>query len=45
VSDTVVIEVVDRQRRVKLGSGWLERLIRNALRAEKVTAAEVSVLL
>jgi hypothetical protein len=30
---------------VKLGSGWLERLIRKALRAEKVTAAEVSVLL
>ena len=45
VTDNVVIEVVDRQRRVKLGSGWLERLIRKALRAEKVTAAEVSVLL
>ena len=44
-ADNVVIEVVDRQRRVKLGSGWLERLIRKALRAEKVTAAEVSVLL
>ena len=43
--DELVIEVVDRQRRVKLGSGWLERLIRKALRAEKVTAAEVSVLL
>ena len=45
MTDNVVIEVVDRQRRVKLGSGWLERLIRKALRAEKVTAAEVSVLL
>jgi probable rRNA maturation factor len=45
VTDNVAIEVVDRQRRVKLGSGWLERLIRKALGAEKVTAAEVSVLL
>jgi probable rRNA maturation factor len=41
----LVIEVVDRQRRVKLGRGWLERLVRKALRAEKVTEAEVSVLL
>ncbi len=44
-TDDLVIEVVDRQRRVKLGRGWLERLVRKALRAEKVTAAEVSVLL
>ncbi len=43
--EALVIEVVDRQRRVKLGRGWLERLIRKALRAEKVAAAEVSVLL
>ena len=44
-TDDLVIEVVDRQRRVKLGRGWLERVVRKALRAEKVTAAEVSVLL
>ena len=44
-TDDLVIEVVDRQRRVKLGRGWLERLVRKALRAEKVTEAEVSVLL
>ena len=44
-TDELVIEVVDRQRRVKLGRGWLERLVRKALQAEKVTAAEVSVLL
>ena len=40
-----MIDVVDRQRRVKLGRGWLERLVRRALRAEKVDAAEVTVLL
>ena len=43
--DELVIEVVDRQRRVKLARGWLERLVRKALRAEQVAAAEVSVLL
>lgn len=44
-TDNLLIEVVDRQRRVKLARGWLERLVLKALRAEKVTAAEVSVLL
>ena len=41
----LTVEIVDRQRRVKLGQGWLERLVRRALVAEKVTAAEVTVLL
>jgi probable rRNA maturation factor len=44
-TDELVVEVVDRQRRVKLGRPWLVRLVRQALRAEKVTAAEVTVLL
>lgn len=44
-TDTLTVEVVDRQRRVKLGEAWLVRLVREALRAEKVTAAEVTVLL
>lgn len=44
-TEKLTVEVVDRQRRVKLGEAWLVRLVRRALRAEKVTAAEVTVLL
>lgn len=39
------VDVVNRQRRVRVGSEWLARLVRRALRAEGVAAAEVAVLL
>lgn len=41
----LVVEIVDRQRRVRFPRGWLERLVRRALTAEKVAAAEVTLLL
>jgi probable rRNA maturation factor len=43
--DGLVIDVVDRQRRVKLAKGWLAMVMRRALQAEGVSEAEVTVLL
>jgi len=41
----LVVEVVDRQRRLRIGRTWLVGLVRRALVAEGIGAAEVSVLL
>ena len=41
----IVVDVVDRQRRVRVGRTWLARLVRAALLAEGIDAAEVAVLL
>ena len=41
----LVVDVVDRQTRVRVGRGWLVGLVRRALVAEGIEAAEVSILL
>ena len=41
----LVVDLVDRQRRVRIGQSWLVGLVRRALVAEGIQAAEVSVLL
>ncbi|RLS35618.1 MAG: rRNA maturation RNase YbeY [Planctomycetota bacterium] len=42
---SVVVDIANRQRRVRIGSPWLERIVRRALRAEGVGSAEISILL
>lgn len=41
----IAVDVVDKQRRVRVGKAWLSRLVRRALLAEGIRAAEVAVLL
>ncbi len=41
----IVVDVVDKQRRVRVGKAWLGGLVRRALLSEGIRAAEVAVLL
>jgi len=41
----VVVEVTDRQRRVRVGRAWLAGVVRRAVRLLGAAAAEVSVIL
>ena len=41
----IVVDLVDKQRRVRVGKTWLSRLVRRALLAEGIDEAEVAVLL
>lgn len=43
--DAVVVAVTDRQRHLRVAASWLERVVRRALAAEAVAAAEISLLL
>lgn len=45
VPGRIVVDVVDRQHRVRVGRSWLAGLVRRALVSEGVGAAEVAVLL
>ncbi|MEI7781664.1 MAG: rRNA maturation RNase YbeY, partial [Planctomycetota bacterium] len=39
------IDITDRQKLVRIGAPWLERLVRRALAAEGIEQAEIGILL
>jgi len=39
------VDVVDRQRTVRVGAAWLERVVRRALAREGVDSAEITILI
>lgn len=41
----IQVEVIDRQRLVRVGAAWLARVVRRALERQRVDRAEISVLL
>lgn len=43
--DGIQIDILDKQRAVRVGAAWLERVVRKALAREGVERAEISVLL
>lgn len=44
-ADGIQIDILDRQRAVRIGAAWLERVVRRALAREGVERAEISILL
>ena len=44
-SDDIQIDILDKQRAVRIGAAWLERAVRKALAREGVERAEISILL
>lgn len=44
-SDDIQIDILDKQRAVRVGAAWLERVVRKALAREGVERAEISILL
>jgi probable rRNA maturation factor len=44
-SQRVQVEVIDRQRAVRIAAAWLERVVRRALARQRIDQAEVCVLL
>jgi probable rRNA maturation factor len=43
--DPIQIDVLDKQRAVRVGRPWLERVVRRALAREGIERAEISILL
>ena len=44
-ADRYSIDVTDRQKHLRIGSVWLERLVQRALAAEGIDQAEIGILL
>jgi len=43
--DDIQIDILDKQRAVRVGAAWLERAVRKAIAREGVERAEISILL
>jgi probable rRNA maturation factor len=43
--DGIQIDILDKQRAVRVGAAWLERVVRRALAREGIDRAEISILL